>query len=436
MAEIIPFRGLTYTLTTPNDLGRFVAPPYDMIDGTMIDALYARDPHNVVRIIQNKKQPQDTCNMDRHMRAATQFKEWEHDGTLHRDSLPSVYMYQQQFDIAEGSRMVSRTRTGVIALVKLVDFDAGIVFPHEYTLTGPKIDRFELLQATKSHTELIFGIVPDSDRSFFSAIADAVPQNCRGSFTDTFGVRQNLYQTDNANAIAAIVKAMSEKTILIADGHHRYETALKYSQEHNDPRFGYIMINLVSMADPGLVIRAFHRVLKKYPGTESISVLDKLSSYFTVSRLGAATMDGVNTFLESNNNSSMLYADAQTRTLFGLTLNDDGKKYLADNPRGMSGQWNNLDVSKINSIAVNGILGLPLDGTTLHDVMDYRNDASEALESILTNDSLYHGVFFIKPVEIETINSIVSDKERMPQKSTNFFPKCYSGLVFDDMELV
>jgi uncharacterized protein (DUF1015 family) len=147
-------------------------------------------------------------------------------------------------------------------------------------------------------------------------------------------------------------------------------------------------------------------------------------------------MDGINTFLESNDNRSMLYADAQTRTLFGLTLNDGGKQYLADNPHGMSEQWNNLDVSKINSIAVNGILGLPLDGTTLHDVMDYRNDASEALESILTNGSLYHGVFFIRPVAIETINSIVSDKERMPQKSTNFFPKCYSGLVFDDMELV
>jgi uncharacterized protein (DUF1015 family) len=435
MAEIIPFRGLTYTLTATNDLGRFAAPPYDMIDTGMIDALYAHDPHNVVRIIQNKKQPQDTANMDRHLRAAELFKQWENDGTLHQDTQPSVYIYQQHFNITEGSRVVAHTRTGVVALVKLVDFDAGIVFPHEYTLTGPKADRFELMQATKSHTELIFGIVPDSDRSFFSAISAAVPQECRGCFTDTFGVQHNLYQTDNAGDIAAIVSAMANETILIADGHHRYETALKYSQEHTDPRYGYIMINLVSMADPGLVIRAFHRAIKKYPGTETISVLDKLSSYFSLSNLGTADMHGVNSFLESGDSSAMLYVDAQTRTMFSVTLNEAGNAFLAHNPRGMSQQWNTLDVSKINSIVVNGILGLPLDGTTLHDVIDYRNDATLALESVLTNVAGYHGVFFIKPVGIGTINNIVSGNERMPQKSTNFFPKCYSGLVFNDMEL-
>jgi uncharacterized protein (DUF1015 family) len=132
----------------------------------------------------------------------------------------------------------------------------------------------------------------------------------------------------------------------------------------------------------------------------------------------------------------MLYLDSKTRQLFGLTLNSAGERFIIDHSRGMSAEWNHLDVSKINSIIVGGILKLPLDGTILHHIMDYVNDPSTALEKATAQDapSALHGAFFIKPVDIQTINSIVQGKERMPQKSTNFFPKCYSGLVFNTME--
>ena len=193
MARITPFKGLCYRLEKPGDLGRFISPPYDMVDDAMIDALYCRDPLNVVRIIQNKPQEADSANKDRHRRAAGLLRQWIDEGALVRDKSPSVYVYRQQFDVARREGGVTYTRTGVIVLVKLVDYEEGVVFPHEYTLTGPKIDRYELLRATRSHTELIFGIVPDPDRGLFSVIERAVPAECRGYCVDENKVRHSLY---------------------------------------------------------------------------------------------------------------------------------------------------------------------------------------------------------------------------------------------------
>jgi uncharacterized protein (DUF1015 family) len=388
----------------------------------------------VARIIQNKPLPTDIGNRDRHARAAAFFRECIRLGRIQRDAGPSLYIYQQQFDLTQAGSLVSYTRTGVIVLVKLVDFEEGIVFPHEYTLTGPKTDRYELLREIKSHTELIFGIVPDPNRDVFAAISGAITSPCLGSFVDDSNVRHSLYRNSDPAAAALLTKLAADRTILIADGHHRYETALRFAKETGNPDYEYVLMNLVSMADPGLVIRAFHRVLKKYPGTEGIDVGKKLCDYFAGVDLGAASLETLNDFLGAAGKHEMLFLDARSRHMFGLRLSEEGKRFLSHNARGMSVAWNHLDVSKINSIVVGGILGLPLDGTTLHDVMDYVNDAAAAYERTMAHPESFHGVFFIRPMDIAAINTIVSGKERMPQKSTNFFPKCYSGLVFNVME--
>jgi hypothetical protein len=178
-------------------------------------------------------------------------------------------------------------------------------------------------------------------------------------------------------------------------------------------------------------------MLKKYPGAEALDVNRELSAFFDMIDLGPATMEPISRFLGSpvGMGHEMLYLDARSGHLFGLDLSIAGENYLAGNDRGMSALWNHLDVSKINSIVVNKIMGLPLDGKTLHDVMDYVNDSGAALKKVISEAPSYHGVFFIRPLDISTVNSIVSGKERMPQKSTNFFPKCYSGLVFNAMEI-
>jgi uncharacterized protein (DUF1015 family) len=225
---------------------------------------------------------------------------------------------------------------------------------------------------------------------------------------------------------------MKDKTILIADGHHRYETCLKYFRDTQNPAAGYAVMALVSMADPGLVIRSFHRLIRTSPGALASPMPQALSTFFDVTDLGPAAFSRVQEFLETKTKHDMLFCDSARKRLHGLTLNDMGERYLKDNPHGMSLLWNKLNVSTINSIVVNRLLGLPLDGTVLHDLINYVNDPAAAFSLVTdpTTGAEYRGAFFIRPLDITSVNAIVSGGERMPQKSTNFFPKCFSGLVF------
>jgi uncharacterized protein (DUF1015 family) len=433
MADIRPFYAYRYVLDKPEDLGKFVAPPYDMIDTATVSRLYEKDPANVVRVIQNKKEPSDTENRDRHHRAAAFLNDWISSGVLVRDPEPSLYVYRHEFEVKQGSRTLSCRRTAIIALVKLVDYEKGLILPHEYTLSGPKIDRYELLSATRTHSELIFGIVPDQG-PLYRVITSCAEGPCVGSFESEGGVRHSLFRTADIGAIAKVTEALREKKVLIADGHHRYETALTFFHDTGNPEHAYVVMALVSMADPGLVIRPFHRLVRSSPGTLGMPLSQALEQFFDVSDLGPASFFAVQKFLVGGAGPEILLLDSSDKRLYGLTLSRAGDDYLAKNPHGMSKLWNRLDVSKINSIVVNKILSLPLDGTVLHDLIDYKNDPEAAFNEVMAAGGSYRGVFFIRPLDIAAVNAIVSGGERMPQKSTNFFPKFCSGLVFNRME--
>jgi uncharacterized protein (DUF1015 family) len=433
MADIRPFKGYRYVLDKPEDLGRFVAPPYDMIDTAMISRLYDKDPSNVVRVIQNRKEPSDTENRDRHHRAARFLNTWIASGVLAKDPEPSLYVYRHEFSLKQGSRNVPYRRTSVVALVKLVDYEKGLILPHEYTLSGPKIDRYELLSATRTHSELIFGIVPD-DGPLYKVISSCAEGPCVGAFESEGGVRHTLFRTADSGAIKKVTDALSGKKVLIADGHHRYETALTFFHDTGNPEHAYVVMALVSMADPGLVIRPFHRLIRSSPGALGVPLSQALAQFFDIADLGPASFSGVQKFLEGGKGAEILLLDSADKKLYGLTLSSAGDAYLTKNPHGMSKLWNRLDVSKINSIVVNKLLSLPLDGTVLHDLIDYVNDPEAAFNEAMAPGGSYRGVFFIRPLDIAAVNAIVSGGERMPQKSTNFFPKFFSGLVFNRLE--
>ena len=221
------------------------------------------------------------------------------------------------------------------------------------------------------------------------------------------------------------------RTILIADGNHRYETALKFSRDHaDDPACAHVMMTLVSMADPGLVIRSFHRLIRKVKGEKTADMTHGLGECFSMEDLGTADISTVNSFLGSAAGPEMLYVDSQAQRAYGLTLSAGGRKFLQSAMPERSLLWKSLDMSKINLIAVNRVLGLPLDGLVLHDRIAYLNDAAAALEAC-RDAAAFYGGFFIRPVSIAAIHRIVRGGERMPQKSTNFYPKLYSGLVFN-----
>jgi uncharacterized protein (DUF1015 family) len=432
MLEIQPFNGYRYRCDKPEDLSRFIAPPYDMVDEKMVDALYAKDPCNTVRITQNRRQPGDAANRDRHARAARFFEDCVQRGIIVRDPEPALYVYEQEFDIeVAGTRRTFR-RTGVVAMVALTDFSEKIVFPHEYTLSGPKVDRYEQMEETRLNEGQIFGLLSDDSGDLYRLIAAFRTGTPDGSAIDADGVRHRLYRCCDASRNRAFTEAAKKSTVLIADGHHRYETALSFFRNHvNDPALGRVMMTLVSMADPGLVIRSFHRIIRRRKQDTQVDMVRELGKYFDVSECGAATIDGVNGFLGApGTGGEMLFCDAVSKRLFRLTLSANGEHYLKTVLPERSMLWKKLDMSKINAIVINGILGLPLDGGVLHDVIDYMNDAHAALERSLVPDTCY-GCFFIHPVRIGAIHEIVENGERMPQKSTNFYPKLYSGLVFN-----
>ncbi|MBD3422298.1 MAG: DUF1015 family protein [Chitinivibrionales bacterium] len=426
--EIKPFRGYRYKLTDADELEHSVAPPYDMINSETARELSAANPHNAVHIIQNPQQPSDAANRDRHRRATKLLNSWIEQDILTRDPAPCIYVYEQTFRMQNAQQ----TRTGVIVRVRLTDFSEGSVQPHERTLSAPKTDRYELLEESRFNTGQIFSVVSDTGGVFdaIKACREGAPV---GRFTDADGVLHRLYKTCDEMKIADLAQNVHDQSLLIADGHHRYETALQFAQTTGNPAHAGVMMTLVSMADPGLVIRPFHRMAKRTEKSAPDNPLGALQAYFSCKRLGEPADRCIEEFLSMRDNRDMLFYDTKQSSLYALSLNDQGRRLLDTVDNGMSPEWNYLNVSLINTIYVGKILGLPLDGTTLHDVMEYENDYRRALK-VAADPSVFTGVFFIRPLNIEAIRSIVAKGERMPQKSTNFFPKCYSGLVFNSLE--
>jgi len=437
MAEIKPFRGYRFKLGKPEDLGAFCAPPYDMLDDAMVDALYGKHPNNVVRITQNKREPADTANKDRHVRAGKFLNDWIGASVMVRDDADSIYIYRQQFNSpGDDGKPVARERIGVCVMLKLVDFDAGVVLPHEYTLSGPKQDRYELMETTLANTGQIFGLASDEDGKFYGLIREAMSSPLVGTFKDENGVTHSLYRCSDATVIGRARGLMSTRTILIADGHHRYETALRFYRDRGNEAFSHVMMTIVSMADPGLIIRPFHRLVRKTDEGRSVGdMLGELAKYFDVKRIDKASADGVYKALSAQGGAEMVYWDCATGDIYDLRLNGGGDAFLAGVMPEQSDAWKRLDVSKINCVIINGILSLPLDGRVLHDIVHYVNDAADGAEKLAAADKgYYYGGFFIRPVSIKTVGDTVKGGERMPQKSTNFYPKLYSGLVLNKMD--
>jgi uncharacterized protein (DUF1015 family) len=429
VAAIAPFRGFRFVLKDPDDLALFIAPPYDMLNDKKVDELYDKSLLNAVRIDQNRALTSDKSNRDRHVRASHLFDDWVRRGLVIADDRPSLYVYEQQFSIEQAGVVRHFNRTGVVSLVKLVDFSENVVLPHEYTLSGPKADRYEHLDATRLNVGQIFGLLSDERGAVFELIKRMKKEPALGSAVDGDGVCHELYACDDPVLIGQFTAAAKSESILIADGHHRYETGLNYYREHgNDPALSHTMMTLVSMADPGLVIRSFHRLIRKQK--QALDMPKELGNSFSVADIGPASLEIVNRFLGGDLDAAMLFVDSASGHAFGLTLNASGEAFLQSTLPERSVGWKHLDMSVINMIAVNRILKLPLDGHVLHDVINYMNDAAAALTASL-NPQEYYGGFFIRPVDIEAIHRIVQGGERMPQKSTNFYPKLYSGLVFN-----
>lgn len=424
MATIAPFRGLRYNLKKVPSLTSVVAPPYDVINEEYRRKLAARDPHNCVKLIL----PQDSPERDRYANAAEAFKGWIEEGVLAQDKKPAIYVVSQEWQ-AGGAKHV---RTGFIAAVKLEPFGKGNIYPHENTLSAPKEDRLKLVKATRANLSQVFGIVPDDAGDVAGWLSRVCSRPADAEATDDNAVLTRLWVETDAKSVKDLTKSMGDRSIFIADGHHRYETALNYQRflKENGQETAAadsIMMLCVAMSDPGLITQPTHRLLPRSVA-EPETLVERLKGEFDV--LPFATFSGKPGGLDGalisdlTPNLMALYVGKSRPVLRVIPKSHSG---ILSNMSEMSQDWRALDVSILQYAILERILGLTLEHVTREARIGYEHDADAAMRRVDSGE--FASAFILRPTPVSAVAKVASHLEKMPPKSTYFYPKALTGLV-------
>jgi len=434
MAEVQAFRGQRYDLGRAGALSDLVAPPYDVIDPPLQEALYRRSPYNVIRLILNKDAAADTETNNRYTRAAQTLRDWQRDGVLVQDSARSLYVYHQEFEI-EGKRFI---RKGFMARVRLERFGEGRIYPHEQTMSGPKEDRLKLTRAAVMNLSQIFGLYPDEEETIQEQLDSAVRRALPLEATDHLGVVSRLWPVTDQRVVSAVSGLMGPKPIFIADGHHRYETALRYLEERRqagavsgpDAPANFVLMMLVSMQDPGLVILPTHRLVSGVGDLNTHELRSILGAHFDVQTVGSGenAARAAWELIEANAGQDVL----------GFGTVADGQWHIARfrSPQLMtelaaehSLAWRGLGVSILH-VAVLGKL-LPAGGCGAGEYR-YVHLLREVTEAVAARQCQL--AVLVPPASMSHVEHIAGNLEKMPPKSTYFYPKLLSGLLFHSLK--
>ncbi len=439
MPEIRPFRALRFNSAAVTDPALVVAPPYDVIDDAERQRLLARHPANVIRLdlpgLEGGEDPDD-----RYRRAARTLATWRSDGTLHKDPHPSVYLYEQAYRVP-GSE-VARSQRGFFARLRLEAYGPGSgVLPHERTMSGPKEDRYKLLRATGVNTSPTIGLYDDPDGAGVAVLDANMARAADVDLIDDDGVRHRLWAVpadgDAAAAVAPLLAAASRGPLTIADGHHRYETALRYRDERRmtrsceeDPAFDYILMLVLEATGQPLTVLPTHRVVHGLGDAGIAALLDGLDGWFEVRRdvdaaelervfdpIGLAAGGGGRFGLWTRAGGALLTA---RRDAFGPHLPSGGAAL-----RG-------LDVTLL-AVALERLAGLDPEAVAAGAIA-YTKSVREALGWVAAGVDGADAAFLLEPTPVAAISAVARDGDVMPQKSTYFFPKALTGLVINPLE--
>ncbi len=441
MARIYPFRAWRYNPSTVR-LEDVVTQPYDKISPAMQQAYYQRSPYNLVRIILGLPQLFDAEKGENvYTRAARDFSAWREQDVLTQEHEPCVFAYAQRFKVP-GTETV-KERRGFIALGKLHDYAEQVVFRHEQTLSKPKSDRLNLLKATRAHFGQIFMLYSDPAGSVEKILYEG-NGTADAEVTDEYGVIHRLWCVDNPAAIKLLAAAMADMKLIIADGHHRYETALNYAKEHAPagqakpetsatglPQPPYpeaaVMMTFVNMDSDGLTILPTHRVVHGLEGFDPAKFHAEAEKFFTIEPLQAA---------ESADYIGKL--SSQDGTAF-VAVTKDGALLLRAKPEAMAAalagvpeRQRQLDLTQLHSILLDRLLGLDAEKVREQTNLRYLRDAGDAVEQVRKGEA--DVTFLTNPVTMEQLKEVAFAGEVMPQKSTDFFPKLLSGLAIYSLE--
>jgi uncharacterized protein (DUF1015 family) len=428
MADIFPFRALRYGLQRVS-AAQVVTQPYDKITPAMQDRYYAASPYNLVRIILGRREP-DNANENVYTRAAAYGRDWRTEGVLRQDSSPSIYAYSQTFTTPSGATF---ERRGFIALGRVEDYSTKVVYRHEQTLSKPKADRLDLLRATRTHYEQLFLLYEDSGEvdCLLAPQAGAAPTI---DVSDEYGVAHRVWQVADAGVIAAVQDKMHDKKLVIADGHHRYETALNYRNERrsaagvvSNPHapYEFVMMTFVNMNDPGLLVLPTHRVVHSLQSF-SVDEFEKSSRAFY-------EVEDVDPNLDSTRATALLNERGRAGT--ALLAVASNHAFLLHSPKpaggkffaGLSARQQALDVVQLHKCLLEGVLGLSEESIRNQQNLSYLRDASEALSQVRKGEA--NIAFLMNACPVQQVRDVAFAGEVMPQKSTDFYPKLLSGLT-------
>lgn len=434
MADIRAFRAFRYDLGRVGALSDVIAPPYDVIDASLQQALYDRSPYNVIRLELNKEEPGDNDTSNRYVRAGRFLRDWQRDGVLVQDSARSLYVYHQEFEV-EGRRY---TRKGMMAQTRLEPFGQGRIYAHEETMSGPKADRLKLMRTTGMNLSQIFGLFPDEEGEVQAALDKAVGRALPLEATDHLGVVSRLWPIHDQQAVSAVTGLLGPKPVFIADGHHRYETACRYLDERRaageaanaEAPANFVLMMLVSMSDPGLIILPTHRLVSGISAVTAEQVKSALEGHFQIETVGKGEKGARDTWelIEADGGQNLLGLGSVADGVWQMArLTSTGK--MDELAASHSPAWRSLGVSILHVLVMDHLLPKAVGG---QPTCRYVHLLREVNEAVAARDCQL--AVLVPPAQMSHVEQIAGNLEKMPPKSTYFYPKLLSGLVFNPLK--
>jgi uncharacterized protein (DUF1015 family) len=442
MAEIIPFRGVLYNTNKINNLSDVVAPPFDVVSEQEQNEFHESHPQNIIRLTLGKTTENDTSTDNRYTRSADSFNAWLSEGIIKTDKEPAFYLTSMEF-LFENKWV---TRYGLISLIRLEPFEKGIVLPHERTFSNIKSERLELMKACHANFSPIFSLYSDDENSILDRLKDITLERTPDHvFTDNNEQKHRLWRITDSSVHRHVSEGLKGKMIFIADGHHRYETALNYRNwlSTGNPDFdgdhpaNYVMMYLCSMEDPGLIVLPAHRMLNQVPAEIRKSLINKLKDYFdiiTIPYKDDHHKEGLAQFI------SILKSNT-SKNCIGVFMKDCPELNLLTLKPGIMEQVfgdelpeviRNIDVTVLTRLIFMEILGFDQARLDNEKLIDYSSVAEEAIDAVAAGK--HDMVFILNPTKIQQVREIAEAGLIMPRKATYFFPKVIAGQVMNRLD--
>lgn len=443
MAIVAPFMGITYNTRKVSEIASVVAPPYDVISEEEQEALYQADPRNVVRLILGRKKTGDSDWDNRYTRAADHFRRWQSEGTLERAAQPCMYVTSLSYETGAGGG--TRTRWGLVALVRIEDEGSGVILPHERTFSAHKDDRLRLMRICSAQFSQVFGLYEDRDNAVFGLIKRRMDFSPTLSFDLGDGTRHALWPLTNPVLFREIGRMMAEKKIFIADGHHRYETSrtlrdlmrARYGLRPPNRSYEFAMFYLTSMNDEGLTILPSHRLVRSVTGFEASRFFETLAPWFDISTHpipaspGPVHWEGLEQILKEAGRAATALAfyhhGAGNSHL--LRLKPDARNLLG---RDLHPSLRQLDVLVLSRLVFQKALGFRREELDNEQIFHYESNLKKAVS--LVASGTHQMCFLMNPTKVSHVKEIAENGLVMPRKSTYFYPKVPTGLVFNKID--